>query len=152
MLNHSTLPTAGILRRLGAFVYDALLAMAISMAWGGIAVYVRYGLLENTLAPGEKAQSSPVEFIGLVVVLTIFFSFFWRKAGQTLGMRAWRLRLQQANGELPSWRQCILRSAIAPFSMVFLGLGYLWCLVDAKGDAAHDKLGGLKVVVLPKEK
>lgn len=151
MINYSSLPTAGILRRLGALVYDALLVMAISMAWGGITVYLRYGIFDGTLAEGEKAQSTPLEFFGLVVVLTFFFCFFWHRAGQTLGMRAWRLRLQQTSGQLPNWRQCLLRSVIAPCSIICAGLGYLWCLLDPKGDSAHDRLGNLKVVVLPKD-
>jgi len=152
MIDYTSLPTAGLLRRLGALVYDALLVMAISMAWGGLTVYLRYGLLGEQLAEGEKAQSSPLEFFGLVIVITLFFSFFWRRAGQTLGMRAWRLRLQQANGQTPNWRQCLLRSAIAPLSLLCAGLGYFWILVDANGDSAHDRLGKLKVVVLPKGK
>ena len=152
MNDETQLPRAGVLRRLGALIYDALLAMAISMAYGGIAVYVRYGLLEETLAEGEKAQSGPIEFMGMILALSLFFCFFWKRAGQTLGMRAWRLRLQTPDGHLPNWRQCYLRAALAPFSLMFFGLGYLWCLVDKNGDAAHDRLGGLQVVTLPKGK
>ncbi len=150
MTEQSELLRAGVLRRLGALVYDGLLAMAISMAYGGLTVYVRYGLLGDTLAPGEKAQSGSAEFIGMVIVVSAFFCFFWHRAGQTLGMRAWRLRLQQKDGRLPNWKQCILRAAIAPYSIALFGVGYLWCFIDKEGDAAHDKLGGLEVVVLPK--
>jgi len=150
MIDQSDFPRAGVLRRLGALIYDGLLAMAISMAYGGLTVYLRYGVLGETLAAGEKAQSGTPEFVGMVIVVSVFFCFFWRRAGQTLGMRAWRLRLQQKDGGLPSWKQCILRAAIAPYSIAFFGIGYLWCLIDKEGDAAHDKLGGLQVVVLPK--
>jgi uncharacterized RDD family membrane protein YckC len=89
----------------------------------------------------------------LLGVNLFFFIFFWRKAGQTIGMRAWRLKLIDATtGEPPSLQQCLLRCALAPVSIVVLGMGYWWCWFDREGRTIHDRLTKTRVIVLPKIK
>ena len=83
----------------------------------------------------------------------VTFEYFvcWRKQGQTLGMKAWRLRLQQADGNLASPYQCIKRSAMAPLSLAAVGIGYLWILWPSNVGCIHDILTDTEVVVVPKE-
>ena len=47
------------------------------------------------------AMQIPVFIRQLVIVLTIFFffSWFWIKNGQTLGMQAWRIKLISTDGK-----------------------------------------------------
>ena len=77
----------------------------------------------------------------------VFFGYFWTKSGQTIGMRAWRLKVQTHQGNLISWPQAIIRSISA-----LLGLGNLVVLVDFKNKKAlQDYLSKTEVVTLTKE-
>ena len=83
----------------------------------------------------------------LVLVGLVFFGYFWTKSGQTIGMRAWRLKVQTSQGSLISWPQAIIRSISA-----LLGLGNLVVLVDFKNKKAlQDYLSKTEVVTLTKE-
>lgn len=143
-------PPARLWRRLAAMVYDSLIVMALVMAYGAAVLAIKYQLLNLPLAVGERAQMNPLELLGLVVVIMGFFSFFWHRGGQTVGMKAWRLQIVQANGDFASWRQGLLRSLLAPLSLLGAGIGYFWCLWDKQGQTLHDKLSGTLTVELPK--
>lgn len=143
-------PPARLWRRLAAMVYDSLIVMALIMAYGAAVLAIKYQLLKLPLAVGERAQMNTPELLGAVVVIMGFFSFFWHRGGQTVGMKAWRLQIVQANGDFASWRQGMLRSLLAPLSLLAAGIGYFWCLWDKQGQTLHDKLTGTLTVELPK--
>lgn len=148
----SSLPNAGLLRRLAAMVYDSLLVMAVGMAYGALVLLFQVKGLGVTLEEGEKANMGTPGFIGLVAVICLFFCLFWRRGGQTLGMRAWRLQIIGDDGLKPSWQACLLRCSLAPLSLIAAGLGYWWCLLDKQSSTLHDRLSHSRVVVLPKRK
>lgn len=143
-------PTAALPRRLASIVYDAFLVIAISMLYGALVLAVQV----LVFGPGEKDYQPTVEGplfqLGWYLSIAVFYYYFWRKSGQTAGMRAWRLKLVNEGGDRASPTQCAIRILLAPFSLLLFGLGYLWCLVDKNGDAIHDKLSGTRVVVEPK--
>lgn len=143
-------PTAPLPRRLASIVYDAFLVVAISMLYGALVLAVQV----LVFGPGEKdyqpTVKGPLFQLGWYLSIAVFYYYFWRKSGQTAGMRAWRLKLVNENGDRPSRAQCAIRILLAPFSLLLFGLGYLWCLVDKNGDAIHDKLSGTRVVVTSK--
>ena len=83
----------------------------------------------------------------LIIVSLVFFGYFWTKSGQTIGMRAWRLKVQTLEGNLISWPQSIIRSVSA-----LLGLGNLVVLVDFKNKKAlQDYISKTEVIALTKE-
>ena len=83
----------------------------------------------------------------LIIVTLVFFGYFWTKSGQTIGMRAWRLKVQTLEGNLISWPQSIIRSISA-----LLGLGNLVVLVDFKNKKAlQDYISKTEVIALTKE-
>ncbi|GBU09450.1 hypothetical protein AwWohl_05880 [Gammaproteobacteria bacterium] len=86
--------------------------------------------------------------ISLVLTFFSFFSFFWHRDGQTLGMRAWKIRMQQKNGENITYIQSILRICTALISFSCFGLGYFWIIIDPSKQAWHDKWTGTEVVSL----
>lgn len=143
-------PAAPLLRRLASIVYDAFLVIAISMLYGALVLVVQV----LVFGPGEKdyqpTVKGPLFQVGWYLSIAVFYYYFWRKSGQTVGMRAWRLKVTNESGERPSPAQCALRILLAPFSLLLFGLGYLWCLVDKNGDAVHDKLSNTRVIVTPK--
>lgn len=121
------------------------------MLYGAFILAIQVSLF----GPGEKdylpTVNGPLFQLGWYLSIAIFYYFFWRKSGQTVGMRAWRLKVVNENGGIPSPMQCIIRIALAPFSLLLFGLGYLWCIVDKNGEAVHDKLSGTHVVVTAKQ-
>ncbi len=162
------LPNAGLLRRLGAFAYDILLLMALIVIAGFIAL---------PFTGGEAPHSgNPYYQTYLFVLSYVFFAWFWTRGGQTLGMRAWRLRVQNEDGSAISWSQSLLRFMSGIASLVLLGAGFyltknepmsrlyllgigswvifvlsfLWILVDKEKRAWQDHFSNCNVVVLPK--
>src|SRR5690625_3963945 len=98
-----------MLRRCADMVYGGLLLVGLALAYGALVTWLNV-LLQGAPAEGERVDWGlwrlPV-FMGMLVVLAGFFCFFWRRSGQTLGMRAWRLKLvDQDSLALPSFKQC----------------------------------------------
>lgn len=136
------LPHAGLPRRLAAIVYDTLLALAVLFFAAALALPFTHG---EAVKP-----HNPLFTAYLFLVLYFFFAWFWIHGGQTLGMRAWRLRVQTEEGKPISWGQAMLRYLAAWASFLAAGLGYLWMLVDRKKLTWHDRFSDTVIVVLPK--
>jgi uncharacterized RDD family membrane protein YckC len=104
----------------------------------------------------EDIQPGPIvqwlSLIGWVASLVGYYFICWRKQGQTLGMKAWRLKLQNIDGTPASPKQCIKRSIFACFSLGLFGVGYLICLIPSRKTCLHDSLSDTQVVVLKKQK
>ena len=133
---------AGLLRRLAAAVYDGLLVIGILMLMTLLLVIAGGG---EAVPAGKPAYQASV-----LLVMFLFFAGFWTRGGQTLGMRAWRLRLESRDGEPVSWMQAAKRFAAAFLAWLPLGLGMLWILVDRQGLSWQDRLSDTRVVLLAK--
>lgn len=144
-------PKAPLWRKLGALIYDLLIMAAVSMAYGGLVLTIKVRLLNYSLVDGEKANLGLEGFIGWLLVIIAFYVFFWRRGGQTIGMRAWRLRLIGHDYARASWTACLLRALTAPASLLVFGVGYWWQLLDKEQLTLHDRASGTQVVLLPKD-
>lgn len=145
-------PSAGLLKRLAAMVYDIFLLFAISMTYAATVITVKVQLLGITYAEGEKAQLGLIGFIGWVFILITFYCYFWRRFGQTLGMKAWRLELVDTRGNCPGLMQCMVRCIVATASFTLIGFGYWWLLFDPEKITLHDRLTKTRVIQLAKTK
>ena len=138
---------AGLLRRLGAMLYDGLLLLALLMVATGL-------FLPLTGGEAISRRDDPaLEFVyrAVLLMLTVgFFGIFWTRRGQTLGMASWRVRVEREDGALPGWGDALRRLVAAVLSWLPLGLGFLWILVDPQRRAWHDRLSRTRVVVVPK--
>jgi uncharacterized RDD family membrane protein YckC len=74
----------------------------------------------------------------LFVVTAAYFVISWTRGGQTIGMRAWRLRIVDADGNALDATHAIVRFIVACISLLALGAGYFWCLVDRRKRGWHD--------------
>ena len=135
--NYSECPPANLLRQLAAMIYDSLLIIALLFLAVGIVV---------ALNGGEAVEPNLAFKIYLVAVVFTFYAWFWRKSGQTLGMRAWRIRIIDASGANPGWGRCYLRLCCALLSWSCFGLGYLWRLF--KPWTWHDRLSNTRIINL----
>ncbi|RUO72797.1 RDD family protein [Idiomarina seosinensis] len=151
---HASFPSAGFLRRLAAWVYDLLVAAAVIMLASAIALAVAGALatmsfitLTEDFDHAAWLTQGPWFGIYLLLVLACFFGYFWRSSGQTIGMRAWRLKLQNRDGSKLTLKQTLLRLLTC-----LAGLGSLWMLLDFKNRRAlQDYVAGTELVVLSKE-
>ena len=152
--NENTPQGAALWRRLLALLYDAFLVGAIWMLLGFI-VQIFIGTSNSQLVDG-RVQTDPVTdwviFSLMMGSCMLFYCWFWLRSGQTLGMLAWRIQLQGVDRKKVSVGQALLRFLLAWPSFFLFFAGYLWTIVDSRGDALHDKLSGTRVVLLPKEK
>ncbi|MEZ5561933.1 MAG: RDD family protein [Gammaproteobacteria bacterium] len=132
---------AGVWRRLAAGFYDLLLLAAVWMLVTLIVIVLRGG---EAISPGAL----PFQVL-LFVVGAAFYISSWLRGGQTLGMRAWRIRLEKDSGAAVDLRTGLLRLATGLLTIASGGVGLLWLWVDRDGLTWHDRLAGTRVIVLP---
>ncbi len=141
-------PSAGVLRRLGAMFYDLLLVIAVMMVVTAVLLPITGGqaITNERFGAWEYAYQAL-----LVVIVIVFFGVFWTRRGQTLGMTAWRLRIQREDGSLLSWGDVFKRLGAATVALCLAGLGYWWIWIDRDRLAWPDRWTRTRVVVLPKK-
>lgn len=141
-------------RRLGAMFYDGLLLIAISMGGTGAAIGLRVAFSSAEAAANDPntAVHGPLYQLFIILLLAGFYIYFWRREGQTLGMQAWRIRVQNRDGSLISTEQGLKRLAAGLLSWVCLGIGFLQAFVRKDKLAWPDQFSGSVVVHLPKKK
>ena len=133
-------------RRLLAALYDLLPLAGLLMIATALAV-----LLTRMLVPVERVDlvlRSGWPHVALQAWLgtlaLAYYTYSWRRGGQTIGMRAWKIALQTDRGAL-SWGSALLRALVGLFLP-----GLLWCLFDPQRRALHDRVAGTAVVHRPK--
>lgn len=135
-------------RIVAAIVYDTIIVFAIIFIAAQWFPFI----------PEQYQTHILVMLLKQVYVLGIVFFYFaysWRRGGQTIGMKTWRIRVQSANTSTQdpiqlSWKQCLIRYLVAIFSWLTAGLGFFWTLFDAKHRSWHDIASTTQLVVLPK--
>ena len=149
---------AGFIKRLAALVYDSLVAVAVGMCAALVMIVSMVVLFENGILDKQGyEQSSDViqnsalyaSIIQVWVLLWVigFFLWFWKHGGQTIGMRAWRLRLYSMNDEPVAYGRLVIRLVTS-----FGGMGTLLTLFDYKSKLAlQDRASQLEVLALTKE-
>lgn len=130
---------AGIARRVAAMFYESLLILAILLI-GGMAF--------NGAASGPLTGMSRHLFqLYIFLGLGLYFSWCWQRGGQTLPMKAWKLRLVSAEDTHLSARQAILRYVLAWISVGLAGTGFLWAFFDPDRQFFHDRMAGTRIVM-----
>lgn len=155
---YSSFPRAGFRRRLASWVYDFLVAIAVYMTAGAmsfllIVCLMYFGLIEmNGYEHVSDAIANSIWLKGFneawkFAWVGFFFIWFWARSGQTLGMKAWKLRVQNQDGSLISKTTGLKR--LFP---TLLGLGNLTVIFDRKNKLSlQDRLTKTEVVVLSLE-
>lgn len=143
-------PTASLVKRLLALVYDTLLLLGVAFAYGVIVWCIRKLAGDNVMEP-LRGVPAALELFFLWLVLSGYYVICWTKRGQTLGMKSWRLRLEPLDGGYVNTRVAWTRTVLAAISLAPFGLGYLWCLWDKRHGCWHDRWTKTRVVLLPKK-
>jgi uncharacterized RDD family membrane protein YckC len=161
-----------LFRRLASLGYEGLIVAAIVLAGGFAFAGGAAGLRAVSGAAGATAPDALERALlqaFLIVLLGTYFVRSWVRGGQTLALRAWRLRVVGADGRGIDARRALARFALAGSA---LGAGlvaalWLWrhptslagwvAVVPAAADVAwaigdrdrqflHDRLSGTRVV------
>ena len=126
--------TPGIARRLAAMLYEALLLGAVAFFAAWLFFFASGGLDATWAWPRPALQ------LFIASVLAAYFLWCWLRGGQTLAMRAWRIRLI---GVTP--KRAILRFVLAAL-LVPTGVSILWACFDRERQFLHDRLAGTRLV------
>lgn len=156
--------------RVAGLVYDLVAVVAIVMVVGGICEVVTGGHLTGS---GTQVHT-PWWYPALQYLIVVaYFVASWRRGGQTLGMRPWRMYLRSMAGTRVDWKSTLLRAFVASLPLLLLAgadslftvKGALWavlmawlvffalCLTNRDRRALHDLVAGTQVVqmMVPKK-
>jgi uncharacterized RDD family membrane protein YckC len=141
----STAAPAGFLRRLGAIFYDSMLFGVSVLFIGGIIATIISRLmgLEN-IPPGSMLAN--LLFVLNIILFFLLFGWFWTHGGQTLGMRAWKIRVVTAGGNPLDWQQAFFRFAAAMFSLAAFGVGFFIAIFDPDKLGWHDRFSKTRLI------
>ena len=157
-------PTPSIPRRLASMLYEALLLFAVAF----FATWLFQLAAGTTQLDGWRR---PLLQAFLLAMFAAYFLWCWLRGGQTLAMKAWRIRLVAPGRERVPPRAALLRfiyaaaligSFLATLAAAFLhrnpwlafatlaltGASLGWALVDRDGQFLHDRLAGTRLVLV----
>jgi len=160
---------------LSALFYDTLLIMAVLFL--ASLLYMLPYVLNSDIDSSQKnnlstlAFQTPVFKSYIFMIWFAFFAWFWTRAGQTLGLRVWKLRIESNDGKFISLWQALLRffSALFPwfialflyhlagktqliadphkYWILLLGFsGIIWSVFDKEGLTLHDRFSESRIV------
>ena len=137
--------SAGFGRRFAALIYDGfLLVAALTIFTFFSLIFTRgHAVLPETVGPWWWVYRG-----GEIAVIGGYYILNWIRSGQTLGMRAWRLRAVSATGKPLSARRALVRLFWGFLAWPPAGLGVLWLYFDPEHIALHDRLSHTRVVYL----
>lgn len=115
-------------------LYEAVLLFAVAFFAGSIFLFASLG--EPALTPLQRT----LQGIFVLGVIAAYLLWCWLRGGQTLPMKAWRIRLV---GVTPG--KALLRFLYA-LLLVPTGISILWALFDGQRQFLHDRLAGTRLV------
>ena len=131
----------GFFRYMAAIFYDLILVIALFFF--ATAVLLPFN-------QGEAIQSTFLFPLYLLCISFIFYGWFWTHGGQTLGLRAWKLRLVSDEQTDISWKQAFIRYLTACCSWLVFGLGFFWRIWQKDSKTWHDLSSNSAIIVINK--
>ena len=119
--------------KLGAcLLYELLTMIAIVFVSAGVFIWLF----------GDASQGFQRLMLQLFLwaVVGAYFVRCWVKAGQTLAMQAWKIKLLNQDDHLPGLALAVTRYILASISLAMFGIGFLWAVVDKNHLFLHDRL------------
>ncbi|MDP1681734.1 MAG: RDD family protein [Burkholderiales bacterium] len=129
-----TSTTPSVFRRLASMLYEALVLGAVIFVAAGI-----FRVFRDPDVPGARTFYQAY----LLLVMLGYFSWFWTHGGQTVAMRAWRFRVERADGRPLRFAQASVRFALA----WLLPISIVWAWFDRDKQFLHDRLARTRLVM-----
>lgn len=138
---------AGFARRFAALIYDALLIAALLMVYTAALLPFTHGhaITRETAGYGWYAYCA-----GELLLVGGYCVLNWTRSGQTLGMRAWRLKVVDESGRPLTSGRAAVRFVCALAAWTPAALGVLSLYLDRDHRALQDRLSGTRVLELPR--
>jgi uncharacterized RDD family membrane protein YckC len=127
--------TPGLVRRLASMLYEAILLFAVAF----LAAWVFF-----FASGGRDATAGSMRHLLQLCIGLFFAAYFlwsWLRGGQTLAMKAWRIRLIDVT---PA--SALLRLILAAL-LVPSGISLIWALFDRDRQFLHDRLARSRLVL-----
>ncbi|TWT20106.1 RDD family protein [Luteimonas marina] len=144
-------PAAFIGRRLLSLLYDLLPVVAL---W--FLAAVPFVLLDVAVSGDVRHNIGPFSLLQWLlwlacwIVTGLYATVSWRRGGQTLGMRPWRLRVVADDGGAPTHGALWRRYAVGMVSLLVAGVGFWWAWIDRERLTWHDRASGTRIVRMSK--
>lgn len=139
---------APLTKKLGAWLYDALICIAIWFLWGLFTFpLIRWLLGVDDIYTAQDTLIYKIYSVLPALLILFYFVGSHVRFGQTVGMSSWKLMLVQNNGKPVTLGQALVRDITA-----VLGIGMLFSLFNSKKLGWHDMISGTRVVALPDKK
>jgi len=162
----SVFSSASLWRRMAAMVYDSLLIFT---------VLVVVGLTTLPVIQGLGVDRNHIVFkIYLFSAIFVFFGWFWTHGGQTLGMRAWKIKIVQHDNNPVTWPLALFHYALTlpmwgfliyviamnsgmvhtpdllartpPWALYLVAL--VWFVIDNLPNNWRERIGGVRVIMV----
>jgi len=128
----------GFGRRLGCMLYEGLVVFAVLL--------IGFWLPQALLAGMGLIFAPRLLWLHVLLLLLIYFVWFWLHGGQTLPMKTWKMRVVNPDGSPLRPLQAVLRYLAAWPSILLLGIGILWSLIDRDRQFLHDRIAGSRII------
>lgn len=124
-----------VFKRLLAMAYDSILVATVMFIGCGIILFFN---------KGQAISQGTIWFqIYLIGIWMLFCTWFWVNGGQTIGLRAWKLKIVDYDNKTITWTQAVLRFLIP---IITVGISFAWCFIDKDSQALHDRLAKTKII------
>lgn len=127
-------------RRFAASLYELLSLFAIWLFLTALLIWI-FGVVDT-----------PIKRLGMQFCLWGFtgayFVLCWVTTGQTLATQAWKIKLVNERQQTLTVSQAFMRYVLASLSLLLLGAGFLWALIDRNRLFLHDRLLKTRLVHL----
>lgn len=127
----------GLPRRLAIIVYDAVVVISLLMLAALLAILAGF--------EGQTAMKDPVYTLYLFSTWFAYLGWCWSKGGMTVGMRAWRVKIEDHAGNQPGWGHSAIRFVVSLLSAATAGAGFAWSLFDSHKRTWHDMASQTKL-------
>jgi uncharacterized RDD family membrane protein YckC len=164
------LPTPGLMRRFASLLYEGILLFGVVF----IPAYLFSALLQ--FKGGAESPLRHAFQLFMFGIIGFYFTWCWKRSGQTLPMKTWKFAVLTAQGQRVSTARAWLRYTLAwigpllgvlvykagvelagygsaRFSFTgfliclpFLLLNWLWAWVDGERQFLHDRLARTRLV------
>lgn len=154
----------GIVRRIFSMLYEGALLFAVAF----IATWLFQFAAGGAIVTGWQRTALQIY---LAAVFAAYFLYCWLRGGQTLAMKAWKIRLVKPGHRRLPGRTALARLALAGLfvgafcaalaaafihrnpwiafvTLAFSGVGLGWALVDRDRQFLHDRLAGTRLVLV----
>jgi len=124
-------------QRLMAFLIDAMIFIIV----GGMIGLIGFWFTGRFLITSPNAgRWFWIIWGALAVSMTVYTAVMTSMSGQTFGKQITQIIVLKPDGHILDWQTSSLRTFMAIFSALPLGLGFLWMLWDPKGRTWHDNI------------